>query len=611
MAMFLDARFSEALGSAMLGKANPAEVKEAIAAMEAQTTATVGSEMCWPVDWFPEHLPIESATGNSIWLHLQHHADPHSCISQWPPVDRGPVTKEDVLVFADSFGFCKEILEQAPPGRLGLTNVQTKAASAQSEKDVRNLVKMHPWDVIIFALGVDPPEKNDIDEIHRQQIAVIKVLLTIFKCLADDASRCKRLVVLTSDCFAEETEIHEEMGLGLITHCTLFGMCNCARLEMPVPIQYIDAEWALRTENIKYLASEIFRHSSFGHNTVRILNRGRYVLRQVPSKPYENLPDFQVPDDGVIGISGGNGALGIVMGQFLLAKAKEQGGKRFSMKFLSRSARVTDDNLANWEDVQRLAAELGIGVEQAKCDCGSRESVDAFVKEHTPNLRGFIHSAGVLRDGMLMNLTMESYDEVFQPKSRAALFLHNALEENKNPWLEFFWLFSSIAVYGSMGQGNYSASNAYLDGLCRHRKALGLPAQAPQWGPWGEVGMASRLDPVMKARMAAQAIPPFSSADGLRGLECLLRSGMPQAQVTQFNPAAVAQTLIAGDRTPTECYVQNFWAICQPSRPGDPNKNPYSTLSYTKRAQNLQYQKGLGFIYYHGDVAEYLQEEEE
>jgi len=25
----------------------------------------------------------------------------------------------------------------------------------------------------------------------------------------------------------------------------------------------------------------------------------------------------------------------------------------------------------------------------------------------------------------------------------------------------------------------------------------------------------------------------------------------------------------------------------------------------------MQYQKGLGFIYYHGDVAEYLQEEEE
>merc|ERR1712032_1457383 len=116
---------------------------------------------------FPEHLPIEMGTGNAIWLHLQHRADPHRCISQWPPVDNGPVIKEDVLIFADSFGYCKEILEQAPPGRVGLTNVQTKPVGKQTEKDVRNVVKIHPWDVIIFAAGVDLPDTNDIDDIHR------------------------------------------------------------------------------------------------------------------------------------------------------------------------------------------------------------------------------------------------------------------------------------------------------------------------------------------------------------------------------------------------------------------------------------------------------------
>merc|ERR1712066_18572 len=111
-------------------------------------------------------------------------------------------------------------------------------------------------------------------------------------------------------------------------------MTNTARQEVQSTLMYIDTEWALRTENTKYLVAEIFRHESFGHNSVRILNRGRYVLRKKISTELELKPDFQLPEDGIIGISGGNGALGLVMGLWILEKAKEQGGKKFSIQFL-------------------------------------------------------------------------------------------------------------------------------------------------------------------------------------------------------------------------------------------------------------------------------------
>src|SRR5439155_24505930 len=80
-----------------------------------------------------------------------------------------------------------------------------------------------------------------------------------------------------------------------------------------------------------------------------------------------------------------------------------------------------------------------------------------------PPLRGIVHAAGVLDDGVLVNQTWERFAEVLAPKARGAWNLH--LQTRDLP-LEFFVLFSSsAALLGSPGQGNYAAANAFLDGL--------------------------------------------------------------------------------------------------------------------------------------------------
>merc|ERR1712061_89074 len=234
-------------------------------------------------------------------------------------------------------------------------------------------------------------------------------------------------------------------------------------------------------ENTKNLVSEIFRNQSFGHNTTRILNRGRYVLRSVSSKPYEHMPSFQVPDGGIIGISGGNGGIALVFGLWLLHKAMQQGGKHFTaMKFLSRSMKINDRNMTYFDEICNMAEDLGIDAMQMKCDVGKQEEVERFIKECTPQLSGFVHSAGILQDSMVFNQTWEKFDAVYTVKSHAALYLHDALERMENPGLEFFWMFSAGAVYGNMGQLNSSGANSFLDGLARHRRALGKPAVNPQ-----------------------------------------------------------------------------------------------------------------------------------
>nr|AQS99260.1 type I polyketide synthase ketoyl reductase domain protein [Gambierdiscus polynesiensis] len=594
----------------MIAQQDPQKMMQAYEHLMHDRTQQMSGHMCWPVDWFPEHLNVESAPGNSVHFQLEAMANPLGTVSQWPPVDQSGPKQEAVLVFSDSYGFCKELIEQAPPGRISISNVQTKTAERYTKADVKNLLGMHRWDLIVFASGIDPPAENTVASVIKQQDAVLRLYLHILQCICDDASRCKRLCVMTVDTFADERQIHEECGLGLITNSTLFGMTNTARLEMACPIQYIDTEWALESENTKALVSEVFRNQSFGHNSVRILNRGRYVLRQVPSTPYENLPDFEVPSSGIVGISGGNGGVGLVFGIWLLHKARQQKDKHFTIKFLSRSAKINSRNMANWKEVERMAEELNMTVEQVRCDCSKREEVDEFVRGASPHLAGFVHSAGVLQDSMVFNQTWEKFDTVLEAKPRAALFLHDALERMENPGLEFLWMFSAGAVYGNMGQLNYSAANSFLDGLARHRRALGRPALAPQWGAWGDVGMAAEMDEAGRNRMANSPMPYFSSAEGLHGFECLLRTGLAYGWVFKFNPPLMFG-MIQPDDSSLQCYMRNFSSYVVPPPPGDPYKNPYTTIAYESRRACHHLPSGLVFSHVWPTKAEKMQYERE
>jgi hypothetical protein len=253
------------------------------------------------------------------------------------------------------------------------------------------------------------------------------------------------------------------------------------------------------------------------------------------------------------------------MGNWLLDKASSQGVGGFSIMFLSRSTKVSDQNMPAWKAIQTKAAKLGVHVEQTRCDFSSEVACDKFIADCTPNMYGIIHSAGVLQDKMLMTLTWDTFDTVWDAKSRAALYLHDALERHNNPKLAFFWMFSSTSVYGNPGQINYSASNSYLDALCRYRRATGRPALAIQWGAWGEVGMAANLDAASKKRFAESPMPPFATKEGLAGLEAGLRTGVPGVSCFKLNAGPLFKGTEPCDST-FACYTRNFTSEMAPTR---------------------------------------------
>ncbi|WP_148294269.1 SDR family NAD(P)-dependent oxidoreductase, partial [Azospirillum sp. B506] len=191
-------------------------------------------------------------------------------------------------------------------------------------------------------------------------------------------------------------------------------------------------------------------------------------------------------------------------------------------------------------DQPEAAADLadlrtaGVSVTLAAADVADRAALAALIADITADrpLRGVVHAAGLLDDGLLTSLTPERFDAVLAPKIAGAWALH---ELTRTLPLDFFVLFSSVmGLLGSPGQTNYTAANSFLDSLARHRRALGLSALAIAWGTFGEGGLAAASER-RADRLSTRGLAPLTLDEGLAVLDRLLLDrqfhGTPTAEL--------------------------------------------------------------------------------
>jgi len=167
-----------------------------------------------------------------------------------------------------------------------------------------------------------------------------------------------------------------------------------------------------------------------------------------------------------------------------------------------------------------------------KADISRRNDVTrllADIESDLGPLRGIVHSAGVLDDGVVEQQDWTRVARVLAPKVAGAWNLH---EETRGRALDFFVLFSSMAaLLGAAGQGNYAAANAYLDALAQVRRRAGLPALSISWGPWANGGMATELTASQQARWTARGVRMLAGRSGTGALGALLQSDLTEAAV--------------------------------------------------------------------------------
>ncbi|MFE1554934.1 type I polyketide synthase [Streptomyces sp. NPDC058734] len=245
---------------------------------------------------------------------------------------------------------------------------------------------------------------------------------------------------------------------------------------------------------------------------------------------------------GTVLITGGTGTLGGLVAKHLVTT--------HGVRHLLLAGRRGPDAPGAAELVAEIA-ELGGTAEVVACDAADRDALTALLAAIPADrpLRGVVHTAGVLDDGVIASLDAGRLGAVLRPKADAAALLH---ELTRDLDLTAFVLFSSAAgVIGGPAQGNYAAANAFLDALAQHRCAQGLPATSLAWGLWDEAsGMTGHLSEEDVARMARSGMVAFSPAEGLALLDAGTADGTPllvpvRLDQTALRTMAAAHTLPA------------------------------------------------------------------
>ncbi len=314
--------------------------------------------------------------------------------------------------------------------------------------------------------------------------------------LAEPALAQTRLAVVTGDC--------AELGAAAV-----WGLVRSAQSEHPDRIVLADLDDASRPALQAVVLS--------GEPQMRVRGGVAEVprLARVSVSPGGALPEAgrqprPLDTEGTVLITGGTGTLGAMTARHLVTA--------YGIRHLVLAGRR-----GHAPELHEELTALGASVTIAACDTSDRAQVESLLREIPAEhpLTAVVHSAGVLDDGVLTELTPERVDTVLRPKVDAALHLH---ELTRDLDLAAFVLYSSAAgVLGNPGQANYAAANACLDALAGQRRGLGLPAVSLAWGYWATVSaMTEHLSAADLRRNKRIGMSGLSATEGMALLDAAL-----------------------------------------------------------------------------------------
>lgn len=378
--------------------------------------------------------------------------------------------------------------------------------------------------VHLWSIARGSGESLDTGAVHRaQQQGCGSVLALGQAMLRAGVDPPPRLLLATRG--SRFVEGHEPLAPLAVEQAPLWGLLHVLELEHPElrPAAVdLDPDSGI-DEAAGHLLQEIL---GTGSETQAAWRRDqRMTPRLVRLEDRDKAASVHISAEATYLITGGLGALGLELADWLAARGAQH---------LALCGRSAPSGTAR-ERIQRLSGS-GVEVTTLQVDVSQPEDVEgvlARIDADLPPLRGVIHAAGVLADGVLSQQTWEQFEPVLAPKVDGAWNLHCLTRDRE---LDLFVCFSSmVSMVGSVAQGNYAAANAFLDALAYHRQALHLPGLSISWGPWAGDGMAAALDERSRQRLSERGLTPIPVADGMRALATLLEHGAAHAGVMRVD----------------------------------------------------------------------------
>lgn len=379
------------------------------------------------------------------------------------------------------------------------------AVAAETKEGLAGIISLWSLPREDVAASLEP------EVIRAAQQRAIMGCLPLARALADIDSR---LWVITRGAQSVAGSVPD------VAQTAMAGLGNVLAAEVPMlRCVRIDLDPQPRSDEPDVLFNAIW--NSDNDDRVALRAGQRYVARLIPGVLDEQgkLPIKFNPEGSYL-ITGGLGGLGLAFSHWLA----DRGAKHLVLLGRRAPSREAEQDL-------RALRESGVEVRVAAVDVSSEAAVAGLLREIAagmPPLRGILHAAGIVDDGILAEQTWARFERAMAPKVNGAWNLH---VHTKGLPLDFFVMFSSAAaLLGSPGQGNYATANAFLDGMAAWRRSQGLAAVSINWGSWSSIGMAADVGDQHHRRWEAMGLRMIAPEAGVQMLEeILVRS--PSSQV--------------------------------------------------------------------------------
>lgn len=404
--------------------------------------------------------------------------------------------------------------------------------------------EQHPCRGILHLWGLDAVEtvRATIADLETSQQRICGSLLYIVQAVAQAQwSYFPQLFIITR---GSQPVTGKERDLA-IAQMPVWGLGRVIAMEQPdFHCKRIDLDPATDPALMEEALLQELLHPD-SEDQIAFRSSESYVARLVRSVKKPRSKQWQdstssFHPDGTYLITGGLGGLGLAMARWMV----ERGGAK-NLVLSSRSG-SSDAARSAIDDIERMGARVLV----VQADVSREDQVASMlqtVRSTMPPLRGIIHAAGVLDDGILLQQNWERFNRVMAPKLNGSWNLHVFTLDTP---LDFFVLFSSGAsLLGSAGQGNYAAANAFMDALAHYRRSRGLPAVSINWGAWAGVGMAT-TSAAVERRLTKDGMQPISLTQGMEVLEQLLPQSPAQIGVLPIDWSKFAKPFAIGERPP-------------------------------------------------------------
>ena len=301
---------------------------------------------------------------------------------------------------------------------------------------------------------------------------------------------------------AEETA--SPPALPAIAQSTLWGMGRTLALELPhlwgglLDVDPVDLPTSEETLFAAAAAILTELWDAQGETQLAYRNGVRYAARlhKAPPPAVMTTP-APIRADATYLITGGLGGLGLQVARWLVEQGARHlvlSGRRGLGDRAAAIAPLTDAGCT----VHLLQADVA--------QAGEVERLLATLDKSFPPLRGIVHAAGLIDDGIVLQQQWSRFQKVLAPKVAGSWHLYTQTAQQPLDFLLFFS--SAAALLGSPGQSNYAAANAFLDALAVAGRRAGRTVLSIGWGSWGGTTLAAErtgsgealLDPALALR---------------------------------------------------------------------------------------------------------------